>query len=100
MDLGETVEGHHCLGAVFDADTARSPLWITAHPATRRGEGQRLARCDSCGQGRNGPPGRRDAGASISASFVSDVSVHTPRHPKAKTRKEERRHEDPRVHAR
>lgn len=46
MDLGETVEGHHCLGApVFDADGRPvACLWITAlTPRLGEAEGQRLA---------------------------------------------------------
>lgn len=46
MDLGETVEGHHCLGApVFDADNRPvASLWITAlTPRLGEAEGQRLA---------------------------------------------------------
>jgi IclR family acetate operon transcriptional repressor len=46
MDLGETMEGHHCLGApVFDANEKPiASLWITA-PAPRLSEadGERLA---------------------------------------------------------
>jgi DNA-binding IclR family transcriptional regulator len=46
MDLGETMEGHHCLGApIFDAnERAIASLWITA-PAPRLSEadGERLA---------------------------------------------------------
>ena len=46
MDLGETMEGHHCLGApIFDAnDRVIASLWITA-PAPRltEAEGKRLA---------------------------------------------------------
>lgn len=46
LDLGETMEGHHCLGApIFDAnDKAIASLWITA-PAPRLSEadGVRLA---------------------------------------------------------
>jgi DNA-binding IclR family transcriptional regulator len=46
MDLGETLEGHHCLGApVFDADgRAFASIWITA-PAPRLSDadGERLA---------------------------------------------------------
>jgi len=46
MDLGETLEGHHCLGApVFDADgRVFASIWITA-PAPRLSEadGERLA---------------------------------------------------------
>lgn len=46
MDLGETVEGHHCLGApVFDADARPlAAVWITA-PTLRlsKADGKRLA---------------------------------------------------------
>jgi DNA-binding IclR family transcriptional regulator len=46
MDLGETMEGHHCLGApIFDANEIPiASLWITA-PAPRLSEadGERLA---------------------------------------------------------
>ncbi len=46
MDLGETVEGHHCLGApVFDADARPiACIWITAlTPRLGEAEGERLA---------------------------------------------------------
>ena len=46
MDLGETVEGHHCLGGpVFDRDGRPvASLWITAlTPRLGQSEGQRLA---------------------------------------------------------
>ena len=46
MDLGETVEGHHCLGApVFDADgRPLAAVWITAPtPRLSKADGKRLA---------------------------------------------------------
>ena len=46
MDLGETVEGHHCLGApVFDADgRPLASIWITAPtPRLSEADGERLA---------------------------------------------------------
>ncbi len=46
LDLGETVEGHHCLGApVFDADERPlASIWITAPtPRLNAADGQRLA---------------------------------------------------------
>jgi DNA-binding IclR family transcriptional regulator len=46
MDLGEGLEGHHCLGApVFDADgRAFASLWVTAPtPRLSEADGERLA---------------------------------------------------------
>ena len=46
LDLGETVEGHHCLGApVFDADERPlASIWITAPtPRLNAADGKRLA---------------------------------------------------------
>jgi DNA-binding IclR family transcriptional regulator len=46
LDLGETVEGHHCLGApVFDADERPlAAIWITAPtPRLSAADGKRLA---------------------------------------------------------
>lgn len=46
MDLGETVEGHHCLGApVFDSDgRPLAAIWITAPtPRLSKADGKRLA---------------------------------------------------------
>jgi DNA-binding IclR family transcriptional regulator len=46
MDLGETMEGHHCLGApVFDANEKPiASLWITAPtPRLSEADGERLA---------------------------------------------------------
>jgi len=46
MDLGETMEGHHCLGApIFDANEMPiASLWITAPtPRLSEAEGERLA---------------------------------------------------------
>jgi IclR family transcriptional regulator, acetate operon repressor len=46
MDLGETVEGHHCVGApVFDADgRPLASIWITAPtPRLSEADGERLA---------------------------------------------------------
>lgn len=46
MDLGETVEGHHCLGApVFDADgRPLAAVWIAAPtPRLSKADGKRLA---------------------------------------------------------